>query len=803
MNVSWSPTSRYGEAFVFLAVLAFSRFQHAPSRAAAEPPGSTPFKTEFARNVTYLLAHGTNDRTVKSPQVPRFEQALRDAGIFVETFCGQGRSHGFPLGDEHFGETVNRIEGYLSAVWNPDRLPVSNNAVELSHGDLVLRIEAQGQTTASLVTKSGRETMIVEAPRDRPAPQQYVKVNGHVVKRFEIDCGSVVKPKPMETAHGRGKRIRFWGTAALPGGGRLKKTASVELYERYPNAVLFHTRYRNVGERPIHVDTLYEAVYRLAPDDLWAFHPRNWRAGEDFIFPVERGVQLEGDNVALHPRGDMLSIYGGGLPAVSFMSPKLTLTVGYVSPHVKMVRFPIRDDGSAIVVGIERDLGLGPEPTELAPGDELQSFPTFIALARGDFYDGIRVMSRLHQDIGLEFRDPPIADVQAPAWSNRGIGHRWDKEYILDQLPLLKRFGIKWIHMGDPWQDNLGDYGVSDKFSDPDDLRSFIRLLNTEGFHVTAFYSDLVVDPDAAAVREHPEYFIQQQDGSPLRARSFGGVNYFVLCPAYAPAREFVRSTAEKLAVYYGFDGVKNDGHTMPLPCFHPAHHHRYPEESVERYHLMQKTVYETFAQYKPDGFVVAFCFDGVVPYFYQHHYTTRPWPNADQKSEQQARWKQKLFKAVFGPQRLLLDDHSDAKYLSGQEGTWYLGPVSGLAMGSVLETVIGPSYDYQNHDYDRIFAAFHREQLPDGGKYLNLYHTVFDKPEGHVVEKDGTLYYGFFAPKFRGSLELRGLEDGAVYRVTDYLDGREFPAVTAKGSRSALDARFESYLLLRLRKAD
>ncbi len=54
---------------------------------------------------------------------------------------------------------------------------------------------------------------------------------------------------------------------------------------------------------------------------------------------------------------------------------------------------------------------------------------------------------------------------------------------------------------------------------------------------------------------------------------------------------------------------------------------------------------------------------------------------------------KQKLFKAIFGPERLLLDDHSDAKYLTGKRGTWHLGPVSGLAMGSVPETVVAPGY--------------------------------------------------------------------------------------------------------------
>jgi alpha-galactosidase len=92
---------------------------------------------------------------------------------------------------------------------------------------------------------------------------------------------------------------------------------------------------------------------------------------------------------------------------------------------------------------------------------------------------------------------------------------------------------------------------------------------------------------------------------------------------------------------------------------------------------------------------------------------------------------------------------------------------------------------------------------LPNGGKYLNLYHTVFDKPECHVVEKDGSLYYGFFAPESHSVLELRGPEDGATYRVTDYLHSREFPSVTARGSTATLDARFESYLLLKLETVD
>jgi hypothetical protein len=187
--------------------------------------------------------------------------------------------------------------------------------------------------------------------------------------------------------------------------------------------------------------------------------------------------------------------------------------------------------------------------------------------------------------------------------------------------------------MGDPWQDNLGDYGVSKRFANPEDLRRFLTHLRSEGFHVTAFFTDLLVDCESRVVKEHPEYFIRLKDDSLLRVGSFGKSHY-VLCPGYPPAREFVRQASEKLAGYYGFDGVKNDGHTVPLPCFNSTHGHKYPEQSVEDYPLMQKTVYETFARLKPEDFVVAFCFDGVVPLFYHHQWTTRPWPNADQASE-------------------------------------------------------------------------------------------------------------------------------------------------------------------------
>ena len=74
------------------------------------------------------------------------------------------------------------------------------------------------------------------------------------------------------------------------------------------------------------------------------------------------------------------------------------------------------------------------------------------------------------------------------------------------------------------------------------------------------------------------------------------------------------------------------------------------------------------------------------------------------------------------------------------------------------------------------------------------LYDIGFDRPETHVVRKDGSLYYAFFAPQWSGKITLRGLS-GQAYRVTDYVDGKDLG--TVRGPAATLDVQFEKYLLL------
>ena len=80
-------------------------------------------------------------------------------------------------------------------------------------------------------------------------------------------------------------------------------------------------------------------------------------------------------------------------------------------------------------------------------------------------------------------------------------------------------------------------------------------------------------------------------------------------------------------------------------------------------------------------------------------------------------------------------------------------------------------------------------------GQYLGqLYDIGFDAPETHAIRKDQTMYYAFFAKQWKGSVELRGLED-RNYSVVDYVTGKSLGAVS--GHNAHLPIEFTGNLLV------
>ena len=87
-------------------------------------------------------------------------------------------------------------------------------------------------------------------------------------------------------------------------------------------------------------------------------------------------------------------------------------------------------------------------------------------------------------------------------------------------------------------------------------------------------------------------------------------------------------------------------------------------------------------------------------------------------------------------------------------------------------------------------------------GIFRNLYVDGYDLPEGYAIEKDGKMYYAFFAPtaaEWRGEVELRGLKPGS-YHVIDYANGKDLGTVEATADNAPrLRTDFKDHLLLEM----
>jgi alpha-galactosidase len=92
-------------------------------------------------------------------------------------------------------------------------------------------------------------------------------------------------------------------------------------------------------------------------------------------------------------------------------------------------------------------------------------------------------------------------------------------------------------------------------------------------------------------------------------------------------------------------------------------------------------------------------------------------------------------------------------------------------------------------------WLSIYKDKMLSQGEYLgDLYDIGFDRPETHAIRKSGNLYYAFYAPEFKGKVELRGLE-GRAYTIHDYESGRDLGKV--EGPAASLDVQFAQHLLL------
>jgi alpha-galactosidase len=327
------------------------------------------------------------------------------------------------------------------------------------------------------------------------------------------------------------------------------------------------------------------------------------------------------------------------------------------------------------------------------------------------------------------------------------------------------------------------------------DMKQLVQSIRREGLKPRLWFAPLAAAPGSDLLHDHTDMLLLDKEGA---VQNVSWWNCFYLCPAYDKTIAYTQGLVRKFLGEWGYAGLKIDGQHLNgvAPCFNPAHRHASPYESAQKLQDFFAVIYETAMQVNPEA-VVELCPCGTSYSFFNFHSLNQA-PASDPESSWQVRHKGKTLKALMGPSAAFAGDHVELSDggddfastvgIGGIVSTKFTWPLDPKPKDSFLLTA-------ERERVWRKWIALYNERLLPQGTYLGeLYDIGFDKPETHVVEKSGHLYYAFYSKKFAGPVELRGLA-ARRYRVRDYFNDQAVGEVSR--SRNRVAVTFDGFLLL------
>jgi alpha-galactosidase len=610
-------------------------------------------------------------------------------------------------------------------------------------------------------------------------PSQSIQVSGTDVKDFEIQN---VLRRPIGPV---GEMIYIIGTAPS-----LKIVEAITFRDDSPRMALVNVEYANTGTTDLQVTGWTNQHHAIAAAGsgqpaFWSYQSGSYEKRPDWVLPLKPGFNQENYMGMNQPD------YGGGTPVVDVWRRDVGIAVGHLEMAPKLVSLPVTmPDATHATVAVEFKHNF-----VLKPGETLKTFPTFVAVHKGDYFQALRDYRDAMVAKGVRFDAAPESAF-GPIWCAWGYGRKMTPSQLFGALPVVKKLGFTWVTLDDGWQTAQGDWFLNPKkYPNGDaDMRALVDKIHAEGFKAQLWWAPLAADPGTELVSKHPEMLLLNADGSKQKISYW---NSWYLCPADPAVVEYHKAIVVKAMRDWGFDGLKLDGQHMngAPPCCNPAHKHARPEESVEAMPKFFQAIYDTARQIKPDA-LVEFCPCGT-----GYNFFTLPFMNmtvaSDPESAWQVRLKGKTLKALQGDSMAYFGDHVDMVKddiastvgVGGVVGTNFTWPEG--SGGSREGRALTPAREQLFAKWIGIYKA----KMLSRGEYLGtLYDLGFDRPETHAIRKDGSLYYAFFAPQWSGTITLRGLGDRG-YRVTDYVDGKDLG--TVHGPVATLDVKFDKHLLI------
>ncbi len=613
----------------------------------------------------------------------------------------------------------------------------------------------------------------------------------------------------------RGKRVEVTGRATAEGDSRVDVTLAVEVYDDFPNLALVSLACENAGPADLSLDSVVVQRHRLnaaladpnaAPYDFWSFHGSSVEWGRDDVLKISEDFSRDNPMGGITQGGN-----GGGIPVVALWTARMGEAVGHIETLPLDLSLPVKveKDGR-----ISAAMELKPKAT-LKPGEVYSTPRSFVAVYAGDFYEPLHLYSAALQREG--WRIPkPSNEAYNMSWCGWGYEFDVTPAQMLGTIPKLKELGIKWATLDDRWFENYGDWEPRSDTFPGDSIKKMVDEFHKQGILTQIWWVPIGVEDGVGkyashryvvskVVEQHPDWLILDQEGK--HARMTRGLA--ALCPALPAVQEYHKKLTEKFIRDWGFDGHKLDNIFSVPACYNPKHNHKSPQDSVHAMGEVYKVIFETTRAVKPES-VTQSCPCGTPPSVAWLPYMDQA-VTADPVGARQVRYRIKMYKALLGPQAAVYGDHVEISEMKRVGGRWVeVGKdfASTVGTGGVVGTKFSwPDYGGRFKDVLltpekeaiwKKWTATYNSKMLSRGMFLNLYSYGYDVPEGYAIEKDGKMYYAFFAPDpsvpWKGEVELRGLKPGK-YRVVDYDQGKDLGTVDAASPKLA--AEFTHHLLL------
>jgi alpha-galactosidase len=673
-----------------------------------------------------------------------------------------------------------------------------------------------GYVQAALI-KNGAKLTLDDVGQGKPADSNYVVSDGKPTA-LVLDFGAAQIGDAIGKL-GRGRRVTIPGRALGPGDAGLQSQLIVEVYDDFPNIAITTVQYRNAGTNPIKIDQAIAQRHRFSSHDvkspaydMWSFQGASREWGEDETLKMKPGFSRRNDMGAVVKGG-----YGGGIPVVAFWTDSVGEAIGHIDTLPLTVSLPVN---VATDSRVNAEM-LIPADVTLQPGQSLATPLSFVSVYTGDFYEPLRLWSRVLAKEGWDL-PKPSSEAYNVSWCGWGYEFNVTPAEMLGTIPKLKEMGIKWATLDDRWFDTYGDWNPrSDTFPDGS-IKQMVDDFHKQSELVQLWWLPLGVEDGqgrweshkyivSKVVKEHPEWLILDKNGKHGRITR----DLAALCPAVPEVQAYYKQLTEKFIRDWGFDGSKLDNiYSVPM-CYNPAHHHKSPQDSVNAVAEVYKTIYQTSRAIKPES-VTQSCPCGTPPSLAWLPYMDQA-VTADPVGGVQVRRRIKMYKALLGPEAAVYGDHVELSAMSRVGKDWSEHGwdfASTIGTGGVVGTKfiwpeLGPKFKAvnltsQKEAHWKKWIGIYNEKMLSKGTFLDLYTYGYDVPEAYAIAKDGNMYYAFFAPsagEWKGELELRGLDPG-TYHVTDYADGKDLGAVEASSDKVAkLKTAFKDHLLLQVSK--